>query len=300
MGFAESLQTLRKEAKITQEQLASHLGVSAQAVSKWENGSYPDGDLLPRIADYFGVSIDYLYGREGRRPELEQQIVNECAKIWAEVQSYNEGEKAFTEKLHRSLWAFQIASWKNVSEYWERPRLDKDAPRQASCIAFDTCYSFMGLDQGRDFYLFLRQPEGAKGYESWFTDTAEVRELFGFLSDSDNMRIIEYMYSLKSFEFAGPDSVAKATGIDKAKIEKALTYLGKIGFGTDSPVREVSIVDGNGKNSEAYGVNITLGGLIMGLMAVADAYVHSPSGYSMQVTNRQYSWLDGAKLKDCK
>ena len=52
MKFGESLQALRKEAKVTQEQLATHLGVSAQAVSKWENGSYPDGDLLPRIADH--------------------------------------------------------------------------------------------------------------------------------------------------------------------------------------------------------------------------------------------------------
>ena len=61
--FSTTLQTLRKNRGVTQEQLATHLGVSPQAVSKWENGSYPDGDLLPQIADYFEVSIDYLYGR---------------------------------------------------------------------------------------------------------------------------------------------------------------------------------------------------------------------------------------------
>ena len=60
--FSTQLQQLRKEKGIKQETRATYLGVSPQAVSKWENGSYPEGDLLPKIADYFGVSIDYLYG----------------------------------------------------------------------------------------------------------------------------------------------------------------------------------------------------------------------------------------------
>lgn len=55
---------LRKENNITQDELAKKLDVSAQAVSKWENGGAPDLDLLPKIADYFGVSIDYLFGRQ--------------------------------------------------------------------------------------------------------------------------------------------------------------------------------------------------------------------------------------------
>ena len=59
--FSKQLQKLRKQSGITQEQLAAKLGVTAQAVSKWENGSYPDGDLLPKIADIFDVSIDNLF-----------------------------------------------------------------------------------------------------------------------------------------------------------------------------------------------------------------------------------------------
>ena len=72
MSFSSALQSLRKEAKVTQEELAQNLGVSAQAVSKWENGSFPEGDLIPRIADYFHVSIDYLYGRAGKETGIEQ------------------------------------------------------------------------------------------------------------------------------------------------------------------------------------------------------------------------------------
>ena len=56
---------LRKEAGLTQEQLAGKLGVTYQAVSKWENGnSYPDISLLPRLSEIFQVSLDSLFGKE--------------------------------------------------------------------------------------------------------------------------------------------------------------------------------------------------------------------------------------------
>lgn len=60
---------LRKENNITQDELAKKLDVSAQAVSKWENGGSPDLEMLPKIADYFDVSIDYLFGRGQLRTE---------------------------------------------------------------------------------------------------------------------------------------------------------------------------------------------------------------------------------------
>lgn len=51
----------RKAKGVTQDQLAEHMGVSSQAVSKWENDlSCPDITLLPRLADYFGTTIDVL------------------------------------------------------------------------------------------------------------------------------------------------------------------------------------------------------------------------------------------------
>ena len=56
---------LRKEHGMTQDQLANALGITFQAVSKWENGvSSPDISTLPLLADLFGVSVDQLLGRE--------------------------------------------------------------------------------------------------------------------------------------------------------------------------------------------------------------------------------------------
>ena len=57
-----NIKQLRQEKHIKQETLADAIGVSAQAVSKWETGaSDPDIALLPQLATYFGVSIDDLF-----------------------------------------------------------------------------------------------------------------------------------------------------------------------------------------------------------------------------------------------
>ena len=59
----------RKKKSLTQDQLAEALGVSSQAVSKWENDiSCPDISLLPKLSDILGISIDALL--RGEQTEL--------------------------------------------------------------------------------------------------------------------------------------------------------------------------------------------------------------------------------------
>jgi len=63
--MGKRISALRKAAGLTQEQLAEKLGVTPQAVSKWENDqSCPDISILPRLAEILGVSCDYLLGNE--------------------------------------------------------------------------------------------------------------------------------------------------------------------------------------------------------------------------------------------
>ena len=84
---------LRKENGMTQEQLAKALGITFQAVSKWENGiSSPDISALPLLADLFDVSVDQLLGRqelelsfplqpeEPEQPEETQYVPEECTE----------------------------------------------------------------------------------------------------------------------------------------------------------------------------------------------------------------------------
>ena len=74
MNFAEIIVRSRKALGLTQEGLAQKLGVTNQAVSKWESGqSCPDLALLPRIADLFGITIDELFGREPKAVSFPAQ-----------------------------------------------------------------------------------------------------------------------------------------------------------------------------------------------------------------------------------
>jgi transcriptional regulator with XRE-family HTH domain len=71
--LAKCIAKKRHEMNITQEELASYIGVSKAAVSKWESeNSLPDITLLPRLASYFNISIDELIGYE---PQLTKEEI---------------------------------------------------------------------------------------------------------------------------------------------------------------------------------------------------------------------------------
>lgn len=89
--LGEKIRTLRKQKNISQEVLAQYLGVSFQAVSKWENGdNLPDVTMIPAIACFFDVSTDDLF--DFNRLETEQKVQQACWDI-AEYR-YTEPEKA--------------------------------------------------------------------------------------------------------------------------------------------------------------------------------------------------------------
>ena len=63
--IGDKLRKLRHSRDLTQEEVAAHLGISYQAISKWERGDgYPDITMLPALANYFEVSVDELIGMD--------------------------------------------------------------------------------------------------------------------------------------------------------------------------------------------------------------------------------------------
>lgn len=78
--LGEKIRTLRKTKNISQEILAQFLGVSFQAVSKWENGdTMPDVTMIPAIASFFEVSTDELF--DFNRLETERKVQQACWNI---------------------------------------------------------------------------------------------------------------------------------------------------------------------------------------------------------------------------
>ena len=90
MDFQERLFNLRRQAGLSQEELANLLNVTRQAVQKWEAGaSRPDMDNLVLLAEYFQVSLDYLVtGKEAAPPpQSTQTVVNNYYHPWYEYKS---------------------------------------------------------------------------------------------------------------------------------------------------------------------------------------------------------------------
>lgn len=77
LSIGENIRRRRIERNLTQEEVATHLGVSAQSVSKWERGDgYPDIEMLPSIANYFSVSIDELMGTSAPEKKAMYDKIN--------------------------------------------------------------------------------------------------------------------------------------------------------------------------------------------------------------------------------
>ena len=116
----EQLRKLRRERGNTQEDLAAHLGVTVQAVSKWERGEgFPDIQLLPAIASFYNVSIDDLLGvgqmakekkieeYRDRSSKLSQEGKNEArVAVWREAQKEFPNDLSVIDGLMYALMNF--------------------------------------------------------------------------------------------------------------------------------------------------------------------------------------------------
>lgn len=86
LKLGEKIRELRKQAGRTQEDLARALGVTCQAISRWEaNGGYPDMEIMPAIANYFHVSIDELFGYHGDRARKVDEIIDKIRSMQIEA-----------------------------------------------------------------------------------------------------------------------------------------------------------------------------------------------------------------------
>ncbi len=280
--FSSQLQRLRKEHNVTQETLAAHLGVSPQAVSKWENGSYPDGDLLPKIADFFGVSIDYLYGRAKEDASVVQQIIDELQKSF---QSSENSEKLFFEQAMKYAWAIQTASWAANKYYYDRPELNVTDSITVSELSSKEGFSYMRLNKDLEYYFLVKQPK--EGFAKRLRITDEMAELFAFLGDKSNLKILHYMLSLNWKEAVRAKTIAKLINIPVEKAEKALDFLCKF----NGMFTKGSIINEDNKSENIYQSSPVKAVAPIMLMICADMMTTSPSSYQNQVGWNDEAWL---------
>ena len=123
LPISQVIRHLRRERDIPQEELAAAVGVTYQSVSRWENGqAYPDMELIPKIAQYFDISTDMLFGtdRESIRKKLDvhyqkiKEVQNEPEAFYQACKSaYND----FPREFSFGLWLCRCYIDYNIRPY---------------------------------------------------------------------------------------------------------------------------------------------------------------------------------------
>ncbi len=103
VNIGEKIRDLRKKNGRTQEEMARALGVTPQAISRWEaNGGYPDLGMIPAIANYFHITIDELFGYNNDRNRMIQEY-NDKAQV---MLNHDQDMTACIALLRRGLEEF--------------------------------------------------------------------------------------------------------------------------------------------------------------------------------------------------
>ena len=219
-NIGEVILKLRKDKNITQDELGKILGVSNQAVSKWETGgSLPDIELLPSIADYYNISIDKLFGREiSDYSDVDIEIVRH-------IQSFDSDKKLQAALEHcwvieRSLFSSDnTLNKENTLENINKNGLKYETYSQ---LLNDEGITFMRLNE--DFQYFLLMPEAPGGFGNILNSDLEYQKFFSMLGEEDTFKCICLLYERENKPFT-PKLFEKYFGIEK---ERAIEILERL------------------------------------------------------------------------
>ncbi|MCL2775178.1 MAG: helix-turn-helix domain-containing protein [Oscillospiraceae bacterium] len=187
--IGKNIAKLRKEKNITQEELGKVVGLSGQAVSKWESGGSPDIEMLAPIADYFSVSIDSLFDRK--------------IKDYSDLNSAIAGSfMEMSDDAERFKKAFDYCSTFQSCNQGELKICYNGNPDNSLNLCF--IYSRNGITHTSNsdkLKYFFMIPEISEGIRDMFKFKEEYIKLFGVLSDSDVLKSIFYLLSIKTSAF---------------------------------------------------------------------------------------------------
>lgn len=211
--------SMRKEKGIRQEELANYVGVSTQAVSKWENGGVPDIALLPEIADFFSVSVDSLFGRDITDYSGLQNAF--CKKI-IETAPEQRFKAAF-----EYCWDIERALFGNfpedgsVEEY--EKKLDREEQRYSSVIS-DHGFTRMGIANRLQYFLLVPEPHDA---DAAFFEDVDYQMFFKDFSDKDVFDACVFLYRRESDKAFTQNLLINNLMLEPAKAAHILNVLEK-------------------------------------------------------------------------
>lgn len=223
--LGEQIAKYRKEQGITQEGLGKAVGVTTQAVSRWENGGAPDVALLPAIADTLGVTIDALFGREGG----ERFDIHDAAARW--IKGIPKGERL--DQLCRLVWHLYTVG--AINDFFDLPKLDYPKHAASESLSEDKlllmrCLDANGiiLDVHADDMSFVTiWPKPKKGYEAYFLPKDQYRALYRVLAKPGCLELLEYLYN-KAGRYLVPEVVAERLHLPQRETEELLAEMDEL------------------------------------------------------------------------
>lgn len=216
MSLSENIKRFRQEKNLTQEQLATKLGVSAQAVSKWETSeTYPDGSLLVSLANELDASLDELFDNASvSMTDLSGRIIS-LINNTATKECFNVA-RDICWQIERGLFARRTAIEKKYD-----PNEIKNQ-HNASYILDDNGFTI--VSNGKEpFFSIFPQPE--EGFGHFLSDTEDLQKIFAALSRENTMNALIYLYR-KTENYVFESAVlAKDCGIPSDQIDTVLEDL---------------------------------------------------------------------------
>lgn len=207
-SIGETIARLRRDCGMTQEALAESMGVSAQTISKWENSTTcPDVMLLPVLADFFGVTVDDLFGRitEEKRIHREEALeaaMEQMRRIIVRC-FYGGNNKADVDELVKDL----------------RASLKDGVSRSV-------------VQSSNGSVIYMREPIGAmaikrpeQGWNSLFANESNQRML-QLLADGDFRKAMAVILKKRMLTFTMP-ALCKLSGVeDSVHLEQVVKESG--------------------------------------------------------------------------
>lgn len=215
--LGKRIKELRQKKQVTQEELGKAVGVTTQAVSKWECGGVPDAELLPAIADFFSVTIDSLFGRT---EEIKQDT-----GLAIRYELMNLAEEERYEKCFKYCWSMilGVLGQSSTSIIQDIEEIYKDEKNQYySRLVSNNGYIFTKLS--KDFHYFFLLPEKEAGNEYDLPGEEEYQKLFQTLGKKNMMKLVLYLNQRKNDGFT-VNFLCKNLKMKEEEIDEMLSEL---------------------------------------------------------------------------
>lgn len=219
-AIGKQIASLRKEKGARQEELAKYVGVSAQAVSKWENGGVPDIELLPKIADFFSVSIDSLFNRNISDSNLQSTLMKKINKTPNDQKIKAAFDLCWD--IERALMPHVKYTDGNKLEDYEKS-IGRDEQRYSSMM-YNEGFTLMGIANLRQYFLLVPDPHSTN--DAYFKGV-DYPAFFKDMSDKTFFDACVFLNRRDAEKAFTPMLLVKNLGIDVQKADEILKTLEK-------------------------------------------------------------------------